>query len=316
MKSWQIGKIVSLLLLVVFVVIGVAGNAYAQTENELGEFVPGNLPPSVITPEPTPTPAKPALNINILNDIKKRKVLNVVMLGNDNLPFFGEDDKGNLIGVDVDIAKEVADSLDVKVNFIRSAKTFDEVVEGIYKGEGDIAISKLARSLPRAQKVHYSKPYLNFRQALLINRLLLAQEEAEGRNIDTILIRDRQNFKKTIGVLDGTVYIKYAENIFPKATIKRFPTWEKAVEAVVNGTVFALFRDELEVRGIALSSPDLSIKLRTVVLAETNDTRAMATSIENTPLADYVDLYLDIQYKSQGVNDLLQRYKKTKQSAK
>jgi hypothetical protein len=77
-----------------------------------------------------------------------------------------------------------------------------------------------------------------------------------------------------------------------------------------------LFRDELEVRGIVLSSPDLSIKLRTVVLAETNDTRAMATSIENTPLADYVDLYLDIQYKSQGVNDLLQRYKKTKQNTK
>lgn len=313
MKNWRIGEFIALLLLIIFLVTGIPSNTYAQMEEGVVE-VPSSIEQVPPKSQIIQSPPKLTVNINILEEIKRRNELKVVMLGNDNLPFFGEDEKGNLIGVDVDIAKEIAESLGVKAKFIRSPKTFDEVVEAIYKGEGDIAISKLARSLPRGQKVHYSKPYLNFRQALLINRLLLAQEEANGRTIETILIRDRKNFKGTIGVLDGTVYIKYAENIFPNAVIKKFATWEKAVDAVVNGTVFALFRDELEVRGIVLSSPDLSIKLRTVVLAETNDTRAMATSLENTPLVDYVDLYLDIQYKSQAVNDLLQKYKKTKQN--
>ncbi len=315
MKNRQVGQIVALLLLIFSLVVGIPSNGYAQVEANSTQSPPDYVP-SITTPQTTSALSKPTVNINIIDEIKQRKELKVVMLGNDNLPFFGEDEKGELIGVDVDIAKEIADSLGVKTKFIRSPKTFDEVVDAIYEGEGDIAISKLARSLPRGQKVHYSKPYLNFRQALLINRLLLAQEESNGRNIETMLIRDRQSFNKTIGILDGTVYIKYAETLFPNAVIKKFPTWEKAVDAVVNGTVFALFRDELEVRGIVLSSPDLSIKLRTVVLAETNDTRAIATSVKNMHLADYVDLYLDIQYKSQGVNDLLQRYKKIRQNAK
>ena len=108
-------------------------------------------------PEPTPVPKSE------IEQIKSKGKIVIAMVNKDNAPFFSQNKDGKLVGLDVDLAESIAESLGIKAEFLRNSSTFDGVIENVYRGEADIAISKLARSLPRAQKVLFSNPYLNFR---------------------------------------------------------------------------------------------------------------------------------------------------------
>ena len=77
---------------------------------------------------------------------------------------------------------------------------------------------------------------------------------------------------------------------------------------MVSGQVTALFRDELEVRSIVLKKPELSIKLRTVVLTDTRDTKGIVTASGKHFLLDYTNLFLDTQYKQRDANHILSDY--------
>lgn len=238
--------------------------------------------------------------------IKAQGKIIVAMVKQDNPPFFSKSKKGKLFGLDVDLAQSLADSLGVKVEFLRTPKTFDEVIETVYRGEADLGVSKLARSLPRAQKVLFSQPYLTFRQALLVNRLQLAKLQATGLSIDQVV----KDFRSTIGVYAGSVYVQYAHETFPKATVVEFTKWSDAVNAVVSGQVTAIFRDEWEVRSIVLIKPELAINLRTIVLTDTSDTKGIITAWGNRFLADYTNLYLETKNQHFTTNQLLDLYAK------
>src|ERR1043166_3923931 len=68
----------------------------------------------------------------------------VAMHRDDRVPFFMHDGSGNFIGYDVEIANDIAKKLGVKVEFLRTAKFYDDVVTQIEKGEADLGISKLS----------------------------------------------------------------------------------------------------------------------------------------------------------------------------
>lgn len=250
-----------------------------------------------------PYPTNPQSEIE---RIKAQGKIIVAMVKQDNPPFFSTSKKGKLFGLDVDLAQSLADSLNVKVEFLRTPKTFDEVIETVYRGEADLGVSKLARSLPRAQKVLFSQPYLTFRQALLVNRLQLAKLQATGLSIDQIV----KDFRSSIGVYAGSVYVQYAHATFPKATVVEFTKWSDAVNAVVSGQVTAIFRDEWEVRSIVLTKPELAINLRTIVLTDTRDTKGIITAWGNRFLADYTNLYLETKNQHFTTNQLLDLYAK------
>ena len=47
------------------------------------------------------------------------------------------DQQGHLVGVDVTLAKEIAAQLGVKLQFVRTATTFDAVIELVKAGDAD-----------------------------------------------------------------------------------------------------------------------------------------------------------------------------------
>jgi polar amino acid transport system substrate-binding protein len=271
-------------------------------QKAIGQSLPGRTVEAAPVPSENPEPT-PVLKSEI-EQIKSRGKIVIAMVNKDNAPFFSQNKDGKLVGLDVDLAESIAESLGIKAEFLRNSSTFDGVIENVYRGEADIAISKLARSLPRAQKVLFSNPYLNFRQALLLNRLSLAKSQSTGQTTDQVV----KDFQGKIGVYAGSVYVQYASKTFPKATIVEFTNWEDAIDAVVSGQVTALFRDELEVRSVVLKKPELSIKLRTVVLTDTRDTKGIVTASGKHFLLDYTNLFLDTQYKQLDANHILNDY--------
>ncbi len=213
--------------------------AIARADREVGTtpFVeergtPRVLEPATLAPGDTPPD---------VGAIEHRHEFVVAMLGQDNPPFFWHDGSGRLTGLDVLLARDIALGLGVKLRINTSAKTFNEVVEEVRDRRADVGISKLSRTLGRAQAVAFSEPYVDLHRALLANRLALARYAP-----DRLLVPAIQNFNSRLGVIEKSSYEAYALDSFPHATLVRFPTWDGVVRAVREGTVIAGFRDELK----------------------------------------------------------------------
>ncbi|MGB3512070.1 MAG: transporter substrate-binding domain-containing protein [Microcoleaceae cyanobacterium] len=235
--------------------------------------------------------------------ILDRGQLIVVMTEYDNAPFFVENERGKLAGLDITIAKDLAQGLGVKLEINRSAKTFNDVVEVVAQGQADLAISKLSQTLKRAKIISFSHPYLTMRQSLLLNRIQLTKA---AKNKDTVeFLRE---FEGKIGVINGSSYEGFAKQKFPKATIVKYPSWEDVVKGAIKGDILAAYRDELEVKKIILNQPNVALNFKTVALKDTQDPIAIAVPWSSNHLLEFVNLYLEITNTDYTVNSLLGEY--------
>jgi polar amino acid transport system substrate-binding protein len=141
---------------------------------------PAQPPPDPIPVVNTVPAAAPDLRAPDIKAILDRGELIVAMTAADQPPFYYVGSDGQLAGLDVTLARDIAARLGVKASFNRSPKSFNEVVELVAQGGADVAISKLSRTLVRAQMVRFTKPYVTFRHAMLFNRLRLAQHTSDG----------------------------------------------------------------------------------------------------------------------------------------
>ncbi|WP_347557947.1 ABC transporter substrate-binding protein [Robbsia sp. KACC 23696] len=231
--------------------------------------------------------------------IVQRGELVVAMLGVDSPPFFYQK-KGQLVGVEVDLAKELAHSLGVSVRFDRSAMTFDAVVQLLASGHADVAVSKLSQTLARTREIAYSQPYVTLNRALLLNRLRFAAI-ARKRPLTEVI----RSFDGTLGVIAGSSYEEYAKRNFPHATLARYPTWDAVVQAVKNGDVVAAYRDEFEIKRLLKSDPTSALTLRTVTFKDLTDTLAIGVRVDEPTLLAFVNEFLTEHNGRLDVSQLL-----------
>jgi polar amino acid transport system substrate-binding protein len=232
--------------------------------------------------------------------IFNRGELVVAMLGVDTPPFFYK--KNNqLVGLEVDLAKAIARELKVSVRFDRSAKTFNEVVDMVARQEADLGISKLSRTLARAQKISFTDPYLRLNHAFILNRVKFA-EYAKGRPVTTA-IRD---YKGTLGVIANSSFADYAVRYFPQAKVHAYASWGELLKAVEKGEVLAAYRDEFEVKSVLKTDPKASLTLRTVTFKDLEDTLGIAVGIQDPVLLAFVDQYLSQSAEKLTIDSVLQ----------
>ncbi len=238
-----------------------------------------------------------------IQDIIQRGKLVVALHSREQAPFFFTNKAGQFDGLDVRLARGIADTLGVKLEFNRDAQSFNNLVEIVARGDADMVISKLSLTLKRAQLVQYSEPYITFRQALIVNRLRLAEIVPEDRLASFV-----RSFRGRLGVVANSSYANFARINFPDADVIEYPTWADVVEAVVSGGVLAAYRDELEVKKIIRSRPDASLRLKTIVLTDTRDDIAIAMRWNNPQLVYWVNRYLHTLNLDYDADALLDEY--------
>lgn len=231
--------------------------------------------------------------------IVRRGELIVAMLGVDTPPFFYEKN-GVLVGVEVDLAKAIAKELGVAVRFNREAKTFNAVVDIIARGEADIAISKLSRTLARAQVISFSQPYLSLNHALMLNRVKFAQF-ARDRALPEVI----RSFTGTVGVIAKSSFADYAKRNFPNAKVIEYPGWGEVLKALEKGEVIGAYRDEFEVKRILKTDPTASLVLRTVTFKDLEDTLGIAVGIADPVLLAFVNEFLSQRSDKLTINKVL-----------
>lgn len=279
----------------VLVLSAILPNAMAATPNQSN---PVNAASAAPKAAPTPTAAASPLAPDI-SRIKQRGELVVAMLATDTPPFFFERN-GELVGLEVDLAKSIARALNVEIRFNREAKSFNEVVDLVAQRRADLGISKLSRTLARAQIVHFSQPYLTLNHALVINRVAFARLASNMRVEDVI-----REFNGSLGVIARSSFLDFAKLNFPKAKITEYPNWIEVLKAVNTGEVMAAYRDEFEIKRLLKETPSAALTLRTVTLKDLDDTLGIAVGINDPTLLSFVNQMLSQQREKLDIQKVL-----------
>lgn len=240
--------------------------------------------------------------------IKQRGELIVAMYYEDVPLFCKRNGNNELVGIDIEIANDIAKKLGVKLTLNRDSKTYDEIVQAVVNRKVDIGLSSLSDTLERATMVNFTTPYWSLRQALLINRLKLSayKDHPNFKEIELLLNQDGIE----IGVLKGSSYVDFAKKFFPLATIVGYDTLVQGVEATKKGKLLAFLYDEVEIMNWNEINPEGSLFLKTDFITQSEDTLAIPVNRKDSHLLSWLNLYIE-QAKNNFLKKLKVKYANT-----
>ncbi|MBL7197378.1 MAG: amino acid ABC transporter substrate-binding protein [Candidatus Omnitrophica bacterium] len=235
--------------------------------------------------------------------IIERGEIIVAMHYKDAAPFFMHDEQGNFCGLDVELARDIAKSLGVKVKFKRDAKTFNAIIDMVFAKEADIAISNISKTLERGKRVLFTQTYLTLHQTLLINRLQAAQRKKGKDSVKFVNHRT-----STIGVTAASSYIGFARMDFPRATIVPYDDFDFALVDVLEGKIMAAYCDDAYIQYWLKSHPDAILYLQKIVFDEKEDPMAIAVHWQDTHLHAWLNQYLHEICQDGTMDRLINKY--------
>ena len=164
----------------------------------------------------------------------------VVGLDDAYAPFGFRNEDNELIGFDIDLAKEIAERLDIEFEF--KAIDWNNKEEELESGKIDIIWSGFNITPERKEYVIYSKPYMINRQVILVpkggTKNIVSAEDLAGKIVGTQLGAPSDEY-----INRGDHHLR---NIFGK--LITYDNYKHAFKALENGEVEAIICDELVVR--------------------------------------------------------------------
>jgi polar amino acid transport system substrate-binding protein len=167
----------------------------------------------------------------VLDRIQRRGELVVGTMG--NMPPLNMTAKdGEIFGLEPDLAKMLAQALDVKVKFV--TKPFNELLPALQSGQVDMVLSGMTITPRRNRKVAFIGPYFISGKAFLtkIKTIADADEATDVNNPNTKLV-----------ALKGSTSQAFAEALLDKTTLITTATYDEAVDMVLQDKVQAMIAD-------------------------------------------------------------------------
>ncbi|HNV33973.1 MAG TPA: basic amino acid ABC transporter substrate-binding protein [Bacillota bacterium] len=145
-------------------------------------------------------------------------------------PFESTNDKGEIIGFDMDIIKAVAAAVGYDVQF--TAVAWDGIIPGLIAGNYDVIASGMTITDERKQSVNFSDSYFEASQVIITMKkakVLNKLSDLEGKKVSV-----------QIGTTGDIVVSEEVKNV----TVKRFDLVPLALQELFNGNVDAMVIDE------------------------------------------------------------------------
>tara|TARA_R110002020_G_scaffold406446_2_gene616640 strand:+ start:10900 stop:11727 length:828 start_codon:yes stop_codon:yes gene_type:complete len=196
-----------------------------------------------------------ASSAGTLDDIRSRGVLRIPAILNE-VPYFNKDQRtGEWQGFVIDMANDIAKTLDVKLEVVESS--WANAILDVQSGKVDMAFAVTATPA-RAMSVSFSDPtyYNSF-------VLVSSKDELEGKSW-----RELNDPKYTFAVDMGSAQDLITQQYLPNANILRFKTRDEAIIAVSTGKADGLVNTMLNGLVIAKKAATIgSVKVPTPVLS-------------------------------------------------
>ena len=190
---------------------------------------------------------------------------------------------GKIVGVDVDIAKEIA--LEMGRKLVVKDVSFDSIIHEVKSGKADLGVAGISYSDERAKQVDFSLEYTTSRQVVLV------RESSSINSVDDI------NGKK-IAVQLGSVADMYVSEMYDNKNIVREKKYLAAIQDLKDKKVECVVMDELPAKEIVGENND--IKILNDILAE--DSYGIIVDKGNKELLDVVNRVVE-RLKQEGKID-------------
>ncbi len=179
-----------------------------------------------------------------LNKIKKSGKLVVAMEGTW-APWTYHDEKDQLVGFDVEVAKYIADYIGVEV--VYEEGEWDGLLQGIEAGRYDIMVNGCGITEERKQSYDFSDPYAYDRVAVIVN----------GDNNSITKMEDLEG-KKTANTISST-YAQIAEQY--GATVSGVDDLNQTFLLLSRGDIDATLNAEVVYGDYMKANPDAGFKI-------------------------------------------------------
>ena len=177
-------------------------------------------------------------------DALKEKGKLVVMTNPAFPPFEYIDAKGNVAGVDLDLAQKIADAVGVELEIVDM--NFDLLIDSLKGGKGDLVASGMTRTDARAEIIDFSDIYISMGLKVIV---------PVGTDIKTF---DDLAGKK-IAVQEATTADIYVQEHYPDATPLQFKSAIDAGNAVKSGNADCAVVDMLPAEYMTANSPEIEL---------------------------------------------------------
>ena len=183
-------------------------------------------------------------------------------------------DSGEIVGVDIDIAKEIAKEMGKKL--VIKDVSFDSIINEVKTGKADFGAAGISYSEERAEEVDFSINYSVSKQIVIV------KDNSSITNINDI-------GNKKIAVQLGSIADTYVTDNYKNANIIRQKKYLAAIEDLKSNKVDAVVMDELPAKEIINSNSGLKILDGSL----TNDSYGMIVKKGNSEMLSVINKVLD-----------------------
>ncbi len=166
-----------------------------------------------------------------LDEIQKRGKLRVGMEPG-YMPFELKNQKGEIIGFDVDMANRMAKAMGVELELVDTA--WDGIIAALLTGKFDVIMSGMTLTQERNMAFNFAPPYIVIGQSILIKKDLAGTVKT---------YKDLNDAKYTIASKLGTTGEQATKRMIPNAKYISYETEQEGVLELVNGKIDAFIYD-------------------------------------------------------------------------
>ncbi len=195
----------------------------------------------------------------------------------------------DIVGVDVDIAKEIAAELGLEL--VIEEMPFDAVIAAVDSGKADFAAAGISITEERKQTVDFSIEYATSKQVILTKA-------------DSGIAGEADLNGKTVGVQLGTVADLALTDDYPEVVVERYNKYTDAVNDLINGRVDALVLDSLPAESLKTMDESLVICDNELF----TDVYAICVKKGNTELLSTIDAVLQRLISEGKVDEFTQAH--------
>lgn len=183
-------------------------------------------------------------------------------------------DDGEIVGVDIDIAREIAKEMGKEL--VVKDVAFDSIINEVKTGKADFGAAGISYTDERAKQVDFSINYSTSNQVVVVKN---------GSNI-----RDVNNIDgKKIAVQLGSVADTYVTSNFKNSEIVREKKYLAAIQDLKDGKADAVVMDELPAKEMVKNNNDIMILSGNLA----SDSYGMIVKKGNTKLLNTIDKVLN-----------------------
>ncbi len=213
----------------------------------------------------------------------------LIMATNAEFPPYEYHEGKDIVGIDVEIAKAIAEQMGAK--FEVSDMAFDAIISAVDSGKADFGAAGMTVTEDRKKNVDFSDTYATSVQSVIV------PENSDIKSIDDLK-------GKKIGVQQGTTGDIYATKDYGKDAIQPFPKGVDAVLALEAGKVDAVIIDGNTAK--AFVADQKGLKLLDSAYAE--EEYAICVKKGNTELRDGINAALKELKASGKLDEIVAKY--------